>query len=166
MKPIILIGMMGSGKTTIGKALAQDLSLRWMDTDQYIEQQEQQSISNLFSQHGEAYFRQCETKALQHLISQAKIISTGGGIIITTINRNLLKKNANVIYLKAQIDTLIARLDATDRPLLQNEDIKSKLSTLYEQRQSWYEECAHHTIETDSLNIEEVVRAIKQTLDL
>lgn len=166
MKPIILIGMMGSGKTTIGKALSSHLSLSWIDTDQYIEQQEQQSISHLFAKKGEAYFRLCETKALQTLMSTVDVISTGGGIIVTPINREMIKDKAFVIYLKTSIPTLVARIDPSNRPLLQDEDMETKLTTLYETRQKLYEECAHLTIETSSLSIQEVVHSITDVLSL
>lgn len=164
MKPILLIGMMGSGKTTIGKGLSEELSLSWADTDQYIEQQTQNSISHLFQQHGENYFRQLETQALQSLITRAEIISTGGGIIITPANRKILKNQATVIYLKANINTLATRIDPSDRPLLQNEDLKDKFATLYHQRSKWYEECAHYMIETDLLTIGDVIATIKNLL--
>ncbi len=166
MKPILLIGMMGSGKTTIGKALSRDLSLSWADTDQYIEQQTKASISHLFQQQGESYFRQWETTALQLLIPHVAVISTGGGIIITPANRKILKEEATVIYLKTRIPTLVSRIDPSDRPLLQNEDLKQKLSTLYHQRYQWYEECADYTIETDLLTVSEVVAEIKSLLNV
>lgn len=166
MKPIILIGMMGSGKTTIGKALSSHLSLSWIDTDQYIEKQEQQSISHLFAKKGESYFRLCETKALETLIPTVDVISTGGGIIVTPINREMIKDKAFVIYLKTSIPTLVARIDPSNRPLLQNEDMEAKLMMLYEKRQGFYEECAHLTIETSSLSIQEVVHSIINALPL
>ena len=166
MKSIILIGMMGSGKTTIGQALAADLSKSWVDTDQYIEEKEQQSISYIFEHHGESYFRDCETHALSELLSHVDIISTGGGIIVTEANRHLIQNEATVIYLKAEIKTLIHRINQTNRPLLQDEDIQTKLETLYKKRHQWYESCAHLTIEIDELGILETVDYIKSALKL
>lgn len=166
MKSIILIGMMGSGKTTIGKALAADLSKSWIDTDQYIEQKEAQSIPQLFEHYGEAYFRRCETEALSELLSNIAIISTGGGIIVTEANCDMIQNQATVIYLKAQIQTLINRIDPTDRPLLHNENIQTKLESLYEKRRSLYEACAHLIVETDNMSIIETVEAIKTALNL
>lgn len=164
MKSIILIGMMGSGKTTIGQRLAADLQLSWQDTDQYIEKQQQKSISQLFEQFGETYFRQCETKALKDLVSYVNIISTGGGIIVTEANRNLIQHEAIVIYLKASIETLTNRIDPTNRPLLQHENLRLKLENLYKNRYQWYESCADFIIETDKCSILETVEAIKQIL--
>lgn len=164
MKPIVLIGMMGSGKTTVGKTLATELNLPWVDTDIYIEGINNQTISSIFEEQGESYFRDCETKALQKLIHQHGVISTGGGIIVRQENRKLLQKETFVIYLKTKIPTLIQRLDTTNRPLLKNENIKQKLTSLFEARAAFYEECAHLTIQTDQLTIHEVVNQIKQKI--
>ena len=153
MKPIVLIGMMGSGKTTVGKTLATELKLPWVDTDIYIEETNNQTISSIFKKYGEAYFRDCETKALQKLMNLSGVISTGGGIIVRQENRKLLQKETFVIYLKTEIPTLIQRLDPTNRPLLKNENIEQKLISLFEARANFYEQCAHLTIQTDQLTI-------------
>ena len=131
MRPIVLIGMMGSGKTTIGKKLAMDLNLSWVDTDLYIENTKHQSISSIFETQGESYFRDCETNALQQLINHPGVISTGGGIIVRQENRQLLTEHTLVIFLETEITTLIKRLDINNRPLLQNEMIETKLTSLY-----------------------------------
>ena len=91
-------------------------------------------------------------------------LSQQDGIIITPANRKILKNQATVIYLKANINTLATRIDPSDRPLLQNEDLKDKLATLYHQRSKWYEECAHYMIETDLLTIGDVIATIKNLL--
>lgn len=166
MKSIILIGMMGSGKTTIGQALAANLSQSWIDTDQYIETKEQHSIPWIFENLGESYFRRCETDALSELISNVAIISTGGGIIVTEANCELMKNEATVIYLKTQIETLVGRIDPTNRPLLHNENIQAKLELLYEKRHHLYEDCAHLTVETDQRTILEIVDCIKEKLKI
>ncbi|MEE0879992.1 MAG: shikimate kinase [Turicibacter sp.] len=160
MKPIILIGMMGSGKTTVGKQLATQLNSSWIDTDQYIENLENQSISQLFQLKGESYFRECETKALQQTLKQYDIISTGGGMIIKAQNRELLKKNAVVIYLKTQLSTLVSRIDTSNRPLLQQDDLTTKLCSLINQRKDLYQECADVTIQTDELSVNDIVKQI------
>ncbi|MDE5977188.1 MAG: shikimate kinase [Turicibacter sp.] len=165
MKPIVLIGMMGSGKTTIGKRLAKELNLPWIDTDSYIEEKEQQRISTLFETKGESYFRSCERDALFQLIHHPGILSTGGGIIIQEKNRECLKQNAYVIFLKTEILTLVERLThAKDRPLLQDGAIEDKLKTLYQARQSLYESCAHLIIQTDHLTESDIIQQIKQHL--
>lgn len=166
MKPIVLIGMMGSGKTTIGKKLAMDLNLSWVDTDLYIEKTKQQSISSIFETQGEDYFRVCETNALQQLINYPGVISTGGGIIVRQGNRQLLTEHALVIFLETEIPTLIKRLDSTNRPLLKNGTIETKLTSLYEVRESFYRECAHITMKTDHLTVAQVVEQIKNQMNL
>ncbi len=165
MKPIVLIGMMGSGKTTVGQKLATDLHLSWADTDFYIEESEQKSISSIFEQHGETYFRECETKALQQLIQNQGVISTGGGIIINELNRDILQQQAHVIYLETETPTLIKRLDINNRPLLKNENIESKLTSLFKARSKFYKDTSHITVKTDKLTIEEVVEEIKRKIN-
>ena len=164
MKPIALIGMMGSGKTTIGKQLAKELHLPWHDSDLFIEQTTHEQIKDIFATKGEAYFRKLETRALQTLLTFPGILSTGGGIIIQKENREQLKNNAYVIFLEASIQTLVTRIDDQNRPLLQNEPMEQKLRTLYDKRESLYRECAHDTIKTDHKTIEEIVTLIKQKL--
>ena len=160
MKPIVLIGMMGSGKTTVGKQLATQLKSSWVDTDQYIENLEKQTISKVFQLKGEAYFRECETKALQQVLQQYDVISTGGGMILKTKNRELLKNSAIVIYLETQLSTLVSRLDTSNRPLLQQDDLTTKLSALINQRKDLYQECADVTIQTDRLSVDDIVKQI------
>ena len=164
MKPIALIGMMGSGKTTIGKQLAKELDLPWYDSDLFIEQSTHETINDIFSTKGEAYFRTLETKALKTLLTTPCVLSTGGGIITTKENREQLKNNAHVIFLETSIETLATRIDDQNRPLLQNQPVEQKLRTLYDKRESFYRECAHYTIKTDDKTVEEIVALIKQKL--
>ena len=164
MRPLVFIGMMGSGKTTIGKALAKELNLTWIDTDDYIEQQTKKSIPELFDSQGEAYFRQLETKALDSVILNYQCISTGGGIIITPKNRDLLKNKAFVIHLTADIQTLVSRLSHSNRPLLQNVSLDKRLKDLINARSTFYQECANLTIDTSNLSIENIVLTIKNEL--
>ena len=165
MRPIVFFGMMGSGKTTIGKKLAMDLNLSWVDTDLYIENTKHQSISSIFETQGESYFRDCETNALQQLINHPGVISTGGGIIVRQENRQLLTEHTLVIFLETEITTLIKRLDINNRPLLQNEMIETKLTSLYKARENFYRDCAHITVKTDHLTVAEVVEQIKNQMN-
>lgn len=160
MKPIIFIGMMGSGKTTIGHKLAKHLNKTYIDIDELIEMEQQMSIPTLFKTHGEPYFRQCEETALKEALHQYDIISPGGGIILNSKNRELLKEKATVIYLKATPQTLLTRVTSSNRPLLQEGNIEEKLMSIYLQRQALYEEVAHHEIETDPLTEAEVIERV------
>lgn len=163
IRPIVLIGMMGAGKTTVGEKLANNLDLSWVDTDQSIEMTSGQDIPEIFEIYGEPYFRQLESEALAYAMTHAQVISSGGGLITVAQNRQQLKK-AYVIYLKATIETLVGRLSVTQRPLLQNVDVYGKLADLLAARESTYDGCANLTITTDDLTADEVAIKIKNAL--
>ena len=163
-KPIVLIGMMGAGKTTVGELLAKRLQLSWIDTDHHIEKVSGQTIPEIFQNHGENHFRQLESEALTHSLAHFDVTSSGGGVITIPKNIDLLK-NAYVIYLKANIETLVARLSATDRPLLKDVDIHSKLTSLLEQRATLYEKNSVLTVETDQLTPSQVADEIEKNLE-
>ncbi len=137
---ISLIGMMGSGKTTIGKLLAKELSYSFVDTDSLIVEKENRSINDIFANSGESYFRNVEANILKEALNdQNQIISTGGGIIKKNENIKLLKEKSLVIYLKANEETLFNRLkEDTTRPLLNVSDIKEKINVLLTERQAQY----------------------------
>ena len=119
---IVLIGLMGCGKTTVGQQLAQQLNWQFVDTDVAIEKQVGLSVADIFAQQGEPYFRQQETITLTSLLTQKQVvIATGGGIVTLPNNRTLLRKDPDsfVVYLQANIDTLIHRIGKDmQRPLL------------------------------------------------
>ena len=158
---ISLIGMMGSGKTTIGKLLAKELSYSFVDTDFLIVEKENRSINDIFSNSGESYFRNAESNILKEALNnQNQIISTGGGIIKTNENIKLLKEKSLVIYLKANEETLFNRLkEDTTRPLLNVSDIKEKINVLLTERQAQYEQ-AHYTITTENKEPIEITQEI------
>lgn len=159
MSKIILIGFMGSGKTTIGNELSEKSKFALVDTDKYIEQQQQTTISEIFASKGEEEFRLMETKALKELLeaSEDMIISTGGGLVIKQENRELLKNAGTTVYLKASADTIYDRVkDDTKRPLLQCEDPKLKIISLMEQRKDYYTDAANIVVDTDKKSVEEI----------
>lgn len=160
MKPIVLIGMMASGKTSIGKKLARELDMQWIDTDRLIEKQENMKIVELFETKGERYFRQRENIVLRKCLQQYDVISTGGGIIVCESNRRLLQQYATVIYLRTNIDTLVKRVDIKNRPLLQNQNIEQKLTILLNQRQMHYENVATIIIDTDQYTMKQLIQKI------
>ncbi len=137
---LYLIGMMGSGKTTIGTLLADRLSYQFFDTDQLIEQITQQSVSQIFADSGESVFRQVETQVLGELSSYVrKVISTGGGVVTTPENWGHLR-NGVIVWLDVPIEVLKSRLESdTTRPLLQSDaDLETKLTSLLETRSALY----------------------------
>lgn len=164
---IILIGLMGCGKTTIGKELHRETQLDFTDTDQLIERQTGMSIPRLFEIRGESHFRDLETAILSQWQTDTKepcIISTGGGIVIRQENRELLKKLGFVVWLKTNVETLYQRISrCTNRPLLQHPDPKSVLTRLMEERNDFYKDTAHLTIDTANLHVHEIAFGILES---
>ena len=138
---ITLCGMMGSGKTVIGKSLANKLSYKFIDTDKLIEQKAKKSIKGIFDENGELFFRELEEQVITNLLYEKKIIiSLGGGSIVNNNIRKIIKKNSYNIYLQVKIDTLVKRLEnSKNRPLIINKDLKTTLNNLIEKRKKFYQ---------------------------
>ena len=163
MKNIVLIGFMGSGKTTIGKALEEKTDMVFVDTDELIEAYEGCKISEIFVDKGEAHFRRLENETLKNLLASTdnKIISTGGGIITNHANIPLLKQLGKVYYLKIKPETVVKRLEGDKtRPLLMGDDKLVKVEQLMADRKELYEMAADKTIDTDGLSVSEIVYRI------
>ena len=140
MKNIVLVGLMGAGKTTVGKFISEKLNKEFLDTDDLIVKAQNKSINEIFAQEGELYFRELEKNIIKR-ISQLSdnVISIGGGAMENQENIFNLKKNGILFYLKADVNELEKRLqNATDRPLLKNISIKEKLTALLEKREKNY----------------------------
>lgn len=165
MKSIYLTGFMGSGKTTVGKALSERLNLPVYDSDEMIIQQQQRSIEKIFQENGEAYFRNLETEMLRSLPTQDSIITTGGGIVLKKENRDFMKENGIVIFLHCSPDMIFERLkNDNTRPLLQGSNKMKEIETRYKQRLPLYKE-ADHTVDTTDLTVAEVVENITRFID-
>lgn len=159
MNNVILIGMMGSGKTTIGPKLASRLGYRFIDMDALIESMQGITIQRIFDMYGEAHFRKLEQDLTSKLSSvTSAVISTGGGIITDVQNTIELKKMGKVVYLKASIEQLEANLggDFENRPMLQ----KHSLNAILKVRQSLYESAANLIIDVDGKSSEALVEEI------
>jgi shikimate kinase len=141
-RPIVLVGMMGAGKTTVGRRLAKALDLAFHDADAEIEQAAGMSVSELFEKHGEASFRQGETKVIARLLAGAPIVlATGGGALANASTRALVKERAISIWLRADVDTLARRATRRPtRPLLKKGDPKETIARLLNERTPYYEE--------------------------
>ena len=164
---IILIGYMGSGKSTVGKKAANAVEYAFLDTDVLIEQEEGMPIAKLFEEKGEPYFREKETETIKRLIAEPKgnIIATGGGLPMKAGNASLLKELGTVIYLKAETDTLVKRLSGdTARPLLKNGDLREKIETMLSVRGPVYEACADMVLQTDNMSFYEIICQIENLL--
>lgn len=158
--PIILIGFMGAGKTTIGQLLGQITGLPVIDTDITIVEQEKRTINTIFNQHGEEYFRNVESRVLRQVVSENAVITTGGGIVLRAENRQLLKETGSTFFLECEPNVVVERLAEDDtRPLLKNKSL-AEITQMYHNRLPLYKECATCTIDTSTLTMEEVTELI------
>lgn len=164
MKNVYLIGMMGSGKTITGRALAKILSVPFVDLDDQIVQTAGHSINEIFKNEGEPYFRHLETDALTKVSGlKNQVVATGGGIVMDPKNREQLKKTGLVIYLKTDLETLWQRVKRkTDRPLLATANPKQTFIELFQKRAPLYMEAAERVVVTDQKSSEAVAEEINQ----
>ncbi|HUW26747.1 MAG TPA: shikimate kinase [Gallionella sp.] len=147
---LILVGMMGSGKTTIGRMLAKHLDKVFVDSDAEIQQRTGVTITHIFDIEGEAGFRQRETAALCDLVGRSSmVLGTGGGAVLVEQNQTMLQQNGIVIYLRASVHDLWQRTrHDRNRPLLQTADPHAKLTELHHQRDPLYQKVADIVIQT------------------
>ncbi len=166
-QPICLIGLPGSGKSTVGRHIARRLQLNFSDSDRLIEARLGCSILAYFEQEGEARFRDVEQQVIDELtLSQDCIIATGGGAVLRSANRDCLRDRSTVIYLRAQPEFLLKRVSHDSRrPLLQGGDPLLRLRELYEMREPLYLETAHFVIETGRPSIPALVNLILTELN-
>jgi shikimate kinase len=159
---IFIVGPMGSGKTTVGKIVANELFLEFHDTDAKIEESTGVTIDWIFDIEGESGFRKRETSILKEVVALNSIVlATGGGIIIAEENRELLASRGTVFYLHTPLNTQIERTAKDkDRPLLKDKDPEKVLSDLQITRQAMYEEVADHIINTENKSGSEVANEI------
>ena len=165
-KNIFLIGLMGAGKTTIGRQIANELSLEFFDSDHEIEKRTGVTITHIFDIEGESGFRARETKVLDELTDKKGIVlATGGGAILKAENRQFLMSRGTTIYLYADIDTLFERTSKDrNRPLLQTENPKEKLEELFAIRDPLYRETADIIIDTGKDSVRLALKEILENL--
>ncbi len=160
---VILCGMMGAGKTTIGVKIADLTGRRWYDTDELIVDKHGK-ISDIFEYYGEAHFRKLETEIIRELAQMDNlIISTGGGLVLKKENNELLQKNGKIVFLRASLETLAKRLKVDgNRPLLQTstESIRDRLARLLKERAPVYEHVADFIVDVDGKTPEEIAKEI------
>lgn len=155
----MLLGFMGAGKSTI----ARGLDPNYLDMDALIEKRLGMSIANFFAEKGEAAFRHVESEVLADLLQTDQVVSTGGGVVISQRNRDLLKTNTDNIYLKADFETLYLRITAdkdNQRPLFLNNS-KEELVAIFQERQAWYEEVASRVLDVTKLSLEEIIEELR-----
>lgn len=163
---IFLIGPMGAGKSTLGKRLARSLRLDYCDSDDELVERTGASISLIFDVEGEEGFRDREAKLLAELTQKENLVlATGGGIILRESNREILKERGFVIYLHAPLEQLLERTSKdSNRPLLQTDDPRTRLSEILTARNALYESTADMSIDTDKFSIAQIIQQIKGQL--
>lgn len=165
---VVLVGLPGSGKTTVGRQLARRLQLPFEDSDHAIEVRLGCSIREFFEREGEERFRDIEEEVLESLTSgKACVLSTGGGAVLRPMNRQRLHERGKVIYLKSTPEDLFRRLrHDTHRPLLQVADPLTRMRDLFAVRDPLYRETAHFVLETGRPSVATLVNMIMMQLEL
>ena len=163
---IFLVGLMGAGKTTVGKLLARHLGKTFYDTDHEIEKRTGVKIPLIFEIEGEAGFRARETAAIDDLAQyEGIVLATGGGAVLHPKNRETLSQRGVVIYLRASVEDLWHRTrHDKNRPLLQTQDPQAKLRELFAQRDPLYQEVANIIIDTSKQSVQTLVQQLEQKL--
>ncbi len=166
-KNIFLTGFMGAGKSTIGRILARELGWRYCDADKVIETRAGKPVSDIFSEHGEEYFRDAESETLLSLAGKTKqVIATGGGAVMREENREAMKNGGVTVYLKAPMSVIWERVKhSKTRPLLKTENPREAASELLEKRSPFYE-TADVIIDAGELSPEEAAAEIMKRLGL
>lgn len=162
-KNIILTGFMGVGKTSIGTRLANDLGYTFVDTDELIEADQKTTITEIFAQKGEPYFRDVEARIIRTVLENGnQVVSTGGGAVIRDENRKVFKEAGLVVCLTAHPDVIYERIKhETHRPLLKVPDPMARIRDLLESRAKFYNQ-ADLIIDTSEKSVDEAVREIKE----
>ena len=165
---IFLVGLPGSGKSTVGRQLAKRLALPFLDSDQVIERRTGGSVRSFFEAHGEPAFRDLEATVIDELTrGERGVVSTGGGAVLRPENRRCLRERGWVVYLRATPEELHRRLrHDKSRPLLQVDDPLQKLRDLHAQRDPLYAEVAHFTLDTGRPSVATLVNMIAMQLEL
>jgi len=165
---LALVGMPGSGKSTVGRQLARKLGVGFVDCDQVIELRIGMAIKDFFASQGEQAFRDIESQVIDDMTRTAcGVLATGGGAVLKEANRQLLRERTQVIYLRVQPEEIFRRLkNDQQRPLLQVDDPKLKIQQLFEERDPYYQAAAHFVIETNRPRIPTMVTMIVTQLEL
>lgn len=163
--PLWLVGMMGAGKSAVGRRLASRREIRFVDIDAMIEAAAGMEITEIWSLEGEEGFRRRERQALASIeTSPEVIIATGGGVVLDPDNVALMRSSGTVVWLDADSSTLTTRVGhGSDRPLLSGSDLRVRLLELAEERRPAYEAAAHHRVVNQGRSIDEIVEEVEAT---
>jgi shikimate kinase len=165
---LALVGLPGSGKSSVGRVLARKLGVSFTDTDTVIQQRIGEPIRSFFEREGEGRFRDIELQVIAELCAtRVGVLATGGGAVLLEANRRTLREGCTVLYLRSSPEELHRRLrHDTQRPLLQVKDPRAKLQQLYRERDPLYRETAHFVIETGRPTVQTLVGMILMQLEL
>ena len=168
MKSIFLVGPMGSGKSSVGRRLAQELGYSFLDSDDVIEERSGVDIPFIFEREGEAGFRARERRIIDELTRMPRLVlATGGGAAMDPENRACLRERGHVVYLHASVDQQLRRTrGGRERPLLKDPDPRAVLTRLMALREPQYREIAEVVVDTDARRIPAVVQEIRERLEL
>jgi shikimate kinase len=164
---IVLIGFMGSGKSSVGRRIASFTGRRFVDTDELVTARAGRSITQIFADRGEAYFRDLETATLGELAAENDLVlATGGGIVLREENRAALRRIGAVVWLDAAPDALFERVSRNrKRPLLQTEDPRASFDALLAARRAIYEAAADFRVDSTGQSHDDVARAVVERLE-
>lgn len=164
---IVLTGFMATGKTAVGKLLAEELNMQFVGTDELIEAESKMKISDIFDKKGEPYFRDLETSIIKKVSTQDNcVIAVGGGAVLRSENMNALEQNGKIVCLTAEPETIYNRIkgDIT-RPLLKVADPLARIKELLKLRESYYQRC-HHSVDTSLRTEKKVANEIIKLISL
>ncbi|HLX23161.1 MAG TPA: shikimate kinase [Usitatibacter sp.] len=163
---IFLVGMMGAGKTTLGKSLAQRMGHAFLDTDRVLVERTGVPVATIFEIEGEAGFRKRESAVLAEIAGHdGYVVATGGGIVLDETNRRVMRESGMVVYLRARLENLWERTrHDTTRPLLSTPDPRGTLQALLEEREPLYREAAHVVVDTGSQTSSTLVNRVLSAL--
>lgn len=167
MGSVILIGFMGAGKTTVGRAYAKSMGIPFADTDDLIEKEAGMTVSEIFESRGEGEFRKMETAVLCRLRTDKgeKVISTGGGLALREENQKLLRDIGRVAFLSVRPETVLKRLEGdASRPLLRGGDVKERIENLLLLRDPIYQKVADLSLRVDDRQVDEIAKELAERL--
>lgn len=165
-KTVAMVGMMGAGKTAVGRALAARIGAPFLDSDAEIERAANMSVAEIFARDGEAFFRLKETQVISRLLREARcVLSTGGGAFLSEANRREISRHGVSVWLKADLDLLWTRVRHRDsRPLLRTPDPRGTLRALYETRVPMYELADLQVAAAPGVSVDEMVDRVLEAL--
>ena len=167
MNHIVIIGFMGSGKTRVGKRLAQDLELPFVEVDKSISKKMGMNINDIFQKFGEPYYRALETLTIKELADNKErmVISLGAGLPMQEQNQKLIPALGTVVYIKGSVDTLLKRLEDSNNPMTEEENYQDKIRRMLKQRDPVYQKFADITVQTGTKPFEDLVAEIKEQVE-